>query len=547
MPNKNTPNGFYMFMLEEQKKIKAQTKRAPSMHEMPAICKDTWRSLSAAEKAHYDGLAKQEKSRQRGGSEKDKYRKDNLRQIIAYRRDPVVEKEKRRRHETETMMKSWMDSDLLDIVFRVIDFQVMYDERRENHHLPLELGMVAFTLRGGIHKFFHTFINPGDVPQGNRHLAFKHSENTHQIPVDFEQGDKNYKGIWESITNFIGENDSDSDDIPPLFCLSDHTEIVESCLDFLHAMSGVDEPFFLHKIYCMEDLVASLMMKSGKTERRPVNSQIHDALRQNIWDYTSSIRCSYHEETDCSYCSLSIVRRYCFAAFDLLSGVLDFSLTKNHMPEQTQPLFTVHPPEAFGRAFNRGNQRRDFDRPRMREDSHSPPAFRTPEPLQQQQQQQHQPAQRSSFTAMPPPRARAPPPIGRFEIRLSDDESSEDDDDDDDDVLHTTEVKSTSDQYHLKELRKPKAPSMLQAASAGGDNVRPGLANLGRGMFLNMRAQAPSAASVAPPPGFSRMPIMPTATQGPPAQSFGRGATVAQMSSVVGRGRGRGRGLPPQI
>ncbi|GFS22187.1 protein maelstrom homolog [Elysia marginata] len=220
MPNKNTPNGFYMFMLEEQKKIKAQTKRAPSMHEMPSMCRDPWKSLSAAEKAHYDNLAKHEKARQRGGSSnKDMYRKDNQRQIIAYRKDAKVEKEKRRRHETETMMKSWRDEDSLDQVFHVIDFQVMYDVRAEDHHLPVELGMVAFNLRDGIQKSFHTFIDPGEIPQGNKLLAFKHSENTHKIPVDFDQGDKNYEGIWSKINSFLQSDATKSEDIPPLFCL----------------------------------------------------------------------------------------------------------------------------------------------------------------------------------------------------------------------------------------------------------------------------------------------------------------------------------------
>ena len=75
-----------------------------------------------------------------------------------------------------------------------------------------------------------------------------------------------------------------------LLVQSDNTEIVEGCLDFIYMKSDADEPNLIHKIYCMEDLVSSLIVKSGKTERRPVLSQINDALRQNLWDFTGSIR-----------------------------------------------------------------------------------------------------------------------------------------------------------------------------------------------------------------------------------------------------------------
>lgn len=551
MPNKNTPNGFYMFMLEEQKKIKAQTKRAPSMHEMPAMCKDTWKSLSAAEKEHYDRLAKQEKARQRGGSEKDKYRKDNQRQIIAYRRDPVVEKEKRRRHETDILMKNWLNEDSLDMKFHVIDFQVLYDERTEDHYMPVELGMVSFTLRKGLIKSLHTFINPGPIPQGNRGMAFRHSENTHKIPVDYEKGDKNYQEIWTKIKNFVEEDQSDSDEIPPLFTLSDNTEIVESCLDFIHTLSDVNEPNLLHKIFCMEDLVASLIIKSGTMDRRPVLSQIHDALKQNIWDYTSSIRCSFHEETDCSHCSISIVKRYCFAAFDLLTNVLGFDLTKNHMPEEPDQEFQVIAPEVFSRSFASGNARREAHQQGPRtggwgEADRSPSPFRTP----RAQPEPHQMGLAPSYVRSQPAQSSTawlPPSVGRFEITLSDDE--DDADDDEYEALHSQEVRSTSDQYQLKELRKPKTPSMFLEA-----NIPP-MAALGRGLARGRGVQAPPPigrvqptftarpVGVAPPPGFSNMGPpnpMSMAAQIPTAQSLGRGIRP-------GMSRGRGRGLPPQV
>ncbi|RUS83926.1 hypothetical protein EGW08_008340 [Elysia chlorotica] len=501
MPNKNTPNAFYMFMLDEQKKIKAQTKRAPTMHELPAMCRDTWKNLSAAEKAYYDNLAKQEKARQRGGSDKDKYRKDNQRQIIAYRRDPVAEKEKRRRHETDMMQKSWTDKDLLGIVFHVIDFQVMYDERHEDHHLPLELGMTAFTLRDGLRKSLHFFINPGEVPQGNKHLAFKHSENTHKIPMDFEQGDKNIRNIWRKINDFVKGDGPEDDEIPPLYCLSDNTEVVEGCLDFLYMSADVDEPNLLHKVYCMEDLVTSLIMKSGTTDKRPVLSQVNDALRQNIWDFTSSIRCAYHDEIDCSYCSMSIVKRHSFAVFDMLTGVLGFALTANHVPEQTEQQFQVLAPEAFGRAFHRGNRRKDFGRP----PSLAGGDWKDPQDEEDDDlsaPQRYRPRQeRQEYSAVPAA-------VGRFEINLSD----EDDDDGDEESVAYGEVKdeelkSTHAEYHLKELRKPKTLSMLQFASGEGPPV---LARLGRGAPLYMAVAAQSnqpgafasRPAVPPPPGF---------------------------------------------
>ena len=43
-------------------------------------------------------------------------------------------------------------------------------------------------------------------------------------------------------------------------------------------------------------------------------------------------RCDYHEELDCSHCSLGISHTYCYVMSELLCPLYNISITRNHLP-----------------------------------------------------------------------------------------------------------------------------------------------------------------------------------------------------------------------
>nr|QOW64982.1 hypothetical protein [Lymnaea stagnalis] len=486
MPPKNA---FYMFMQAERKKIMAQAGTAPPMQDMAGLCINRWKGLSPQEKSVYEGMARRERTTKGPGS-----KMDNQRRLISERKDPVEEEKKRRNLETQAMGSSWVGQDLKKIKFHLIDFQVMYDEREVDLHLPMEVGLVCITLADGILKSMHRFTDPGDAPQGNRRIANEYAESHHQIPLNFEQSDSDFTSLWFELEHFLAD-DPQRDDIPPLFCLSSNREIVESCLEFCFYKAITGEPNRIYKLYCIEDLIVTLMLRSGKINDKPALSQIYDALIQNRWDYTSNIRCQYHEQVDSCWCSISIVKRYSFVIFDLLSKLLDFKLTAKHLPDERQIDFKVMP--SFGR--NKSVSKREWE-PRSR----SPPKFMDPAPVV------------------------ASKPTERYVINLSDSDDEE--------------SISASEEYQLKELRVPQTPSMSVAMS--------GL-KLGAGRGITTLPSFPrSEVDVAPPPGFGPKPsISPSCAPAVP------GAQARPQNPLLqGQGRGlpppsgsRGRGLPPQV
>ncbi|BFZ25966.1 hypothetical protein BsWGS_29005 [Bradybaena similaris] len=544
MPKKKA-NGYFIFMQEERNRIKAETKQTPSMQEMAIICNETWKRLTPEERSVYNARAKTSnvKSAQQ---DPDMFRMDNQRQIIAYRKSAAHEAASIRTREKQQLVKSWEGQDILDIEFHIINFQVMYTEEPVDYYLPLELGIVRFTLRDGITKQLHSFIDAGEVPHGNMHLALKHSENTHQIPLNFEEAESNHLRLWSKIEKFV-VTDPRRDDVPPIFCLASEKTLVESSLDYIHYHARSGEPNIFTKIYALEDLVMSLLLQSGKFTVKPSETQIHDSLLRNQWDYISSIRCAYHDTADCSYCSLAIVKRLSFAVFDMLSSVLDFKLKETHMPdESSNPTFTVKLPSSAASGPETRGARNAWQRT-TRSRSSSPPTFVPPGHRQNSAGQTAVNSWNSSRES-------------RVQVTLSD--SDDDDDDDDDDEDDASIVKSTSDQYVLKELRKPNNFPMLPFAM--GSAYGRGLAVLNNKAVIPGETQNPLRypASIRPPPGFGPRPGFPSDSMLRP-QSFVRpGLASSQVRALAvqryslptqepmleaGRARSRGRGLPPQV
>merc|ERR1719239_1276973 len=456
----------------------------------------SWSQMSAEQRKPYDLRAKQlhKEMQQIPGEWR---RKDNQRQFIDSRADPVQEMEKRRASDRNKMTLELKGcGDLRDKIFYVINFQLLFSDDTLDIRMPVEIGIVRMSLREGILSDVHRIFYPGDVPRGYRSKALDHKNTYHQIPIEYSEADQNLRGLWQQMEEFVFKHVADGEDAPPLFCLSDELIDTEMCLQFLHdaSESASRNPF---TVRALDDLVFVLLSLTTPGAN-PAKTQIRDKLLINRWDYCSAIRCSFHENEDCKYCSLSITKRYSFAIFDLLSTTLDFELTRNHLYDDTSTdNMVVRPAVKLGR-MNVEPHYTGYNGP-------------SGAPVQNGRTARGRGSARGSGSrpVSPPGMFREPRPQGvpnRFEV-CQDSSDSEDEDD----PLTTTEVKSTVDQYRLIDLRQPKTSSL---AASGG------LAQEG--------ANAPNVSNV------------PTPTVGEDARG-----TAAQMSQLNMGGRaplGRGRG-----
>merc|ERR1719239_1047561 len=308
----------------------------------------SWSQMSAEQRKPYDLRAKQlhKEMQQIPGEWR---RKDNQRQFIDSRADPVQEMEKRRASDRNIMTLELKGcGDLRDKIFYVINFQLLFSDDTLDIRMPVEIGIVRMSLREGILSDVHRIFYPGDVPRGYRSKALDHKNTYHQIPIEYSEADQNLRGLWQQMEEFVFKHVADGEDAPPLFCLSDELVDTEMCLQFLHdaSESASRNPF---TVRALDDLVFVLLSLTTPGAN-PAKTQIRDKLLINRWDYCSAIRCSFHENEDCKYCSLSITKRYSFAIFDLLSTTLDFELTRNHLYDDTSTdNMVVRPAVKLGR------------------------------------------------------------------------------------------------------------------------------------------------------------------------------------------------------
>ena len=57
--------------------------------------------------------------------------------------------------------------DVTEEVFHFIDVQSLC-ETRDGLFLPVEIAIIAFSLKDGIKQYYHQFLKPGQIPTGMR-------------------------------------------------------------------------------------------------------------------------------------------------------------------------------------------------------------------------------------------------------------------------------------------------------------------------------------------------------------------------------------------
>ncbi|KAK3107275.1 hypothetical protein FSP39_010906 [Pinctada imbricata] len=344
MPKKPVRNAFYFYMKDLEPDLKREGRVFPNgMQDIVPIAHPRWKALPESEKTRYEKIAKEYKAKMRG-VEGDKYRMDNVGNILAHRVDPMAEADKQRLKERASVKSKWpAGSEVTNEVFYLINFQTLC-KTEEGDYLPAEIGVVEYSIAKGITKTLHRFIEPGRIPLGYSFECRQKSEDYHKIPEqNFEHSDANYRGLWIQLENFVNPN-GEKPEYPPLYSLGNDIEEVAYCLGWIHSRACLGIPNRLKKVYELEGMVADLYAHKGTMISK---SSVIDMLTTSTWDYEPKTRCFYHEELECKYCALAIVKRYTYAISDSMCSMFELPLTENHLPAKTESRCNVLPPSSM--------------------------------------------------------------------------------------------------------------------------------------------------------------------------------------------------------
>ncbi|XP_023216714.1 protein maelstrom homolog isoform X1 [Centruroides sculpturatus] len=316
---KQRKNAFYFFMKELQERYKNVT-----MKEMPVIADPFWKNLPDSEKMKYETMAREYK--------KEENITGKIYSGVTFSDNIVHDKEDEEEKAEEAMkfveryifqMKSV--DEVKETHFFIIDFNVLCCT--DDEYIPLEVGIIKYSIKGGIEDCFHTFINAGPIPIGYSRTAMQHSDDTHKIPVSqFTLSESNYLKICKSIENFVN---SGRNEIAPVFCLEENIKQNQGCLDWLCKKATY---YNIQNIQCYSLVYLLMELRAYVYHAFPCKIAAADMLHSFTYDYVTKTRCDYHEDLDNIYCALGSVKRLCFLLSDAVCLFYEVDCTSKHLP-----------------------------------------------------------------------------------------------------------------------------------------------------------------------------------------------------------------------
>lgn len=222
-------------------------------------------------------------------------------------------------------------------------------------YIPAELAIAQFSLQGGVHRIFHTLINPGILKTQLLHSritnqtcnflgcyvygslceAQEHSKDTHQLPLPPDAlGNTDLEGVYADVLQFLGPGTAH------LFTLQDAIPIVTGVLKFLNTESS------RLNILPIEYLFYKMKEASCKTVMLSPPASIHEAnslFNMDPHECLSHIACTFHEKSEVpKHCAKSYVTRWAFTFARNICSDLAIKMCPNrHMPETS----TANPSE----------------------------------------------------------------------------------------------------------------------------------------------------------------------------------------------------------
>lgn len=328
-PKNKKKNGFYFFMKEVKDK---ETRRGCniSMAQMPVYAHPIWKKMSLAEREPYEELARHynKDPNLRGG----KLASDGTRiEDNRWEEEEKIRQENKMKQDVKRYCNSdcTTEEQFADIapkkLFYFMSFNLLCSTD-DGRYIPIEVGIVEYSIQHGIHRQYCKIFYPGSAPNGYAGSAKARSEQTHQISVFGEDStEQNMRVVYNEIKAFISP--VGNEEYPPVFCERNDLPVTIGCLTWLSQIIGKENVFEVwDAAYLLMELTAGI----GKP--LPSYSVATDLLTKTSFNYHPSTRCEFHDEKDIHYCALAYSKKLCYLLSDAVCELFGIQLTEKHIP-----------------------------------------------------------------------------------------------------------------------------------------------------------------------------------------------------------------------
>ena len=210
----------------------------------------------------------------------------------------------------------------------------------EGKFLPMELGLVTYSLAKGVCNTFHRFTDPGPVPMGYMHKAMTHVKETHCIPLsNFDKA----IGQWDKEQEFADMLDEVCTIISDcqfqyqgkkcvlIFTRDEMMEQLKGSLRHYIETAGhaaleimwaegrlrvADIGYLITRLYCAAGISMHPVLCADITSGRTA-------------DWTEG-SCKYHMDNENNYCALGVCKRWCYLISDSLLKAYDIDAVEGN-------------------------------------------------------------------------------------------------------------------------------------------------------------------------------------------------------------------------
>ncbi|XP_043515035.1 protein maelstrom homolog [Frieseomelitta varia] len=331
-------NAFYFFMLDWAKEQERRGLSAPkNFKELSAACSDDWKNLSSQKKGIYKARAKQYKIKSQSNASTDK--KTTTGESLA-----LLELQEKKEQEFHQNMLRYIESvvslgvlhnNLPKLKFIFIHTNWFCKKNigiNKYEFFPAEFAVAEFSIENGIEDIYHELLKP-KIPLGWRRDAIEISQQTHQIPINLEDGENDFSLMYDKFTKFLDARKT-GNKYPPLFTLKDLYPAVESLLmKMIDDDRGCLEDYLIYSIEALFTELRNTAIKNVSSHDLPLVIGEYRFSK----DYFSDRRgyeCDFHKIIDVTqYCSKSIVTRWGFLICDYCCDYLDIEMIEGvHRP-----------------------------------------------------------------------------------------------------------------------------------------------------------------------------------------------------------------------
>ncbi|KAL5278463.1 MAEL family protein [Megaselia abdita] len=221
-----------------------------------------------------------------------------------------------------------------------------------NVYLPAEISLCEYSLKNGVTRKFHNYINPGQNIFGHAFAAKQHTEATHNLPLPpHALGESDTHILYQQILDFVtfGRNRLGDSSFPPVYAHKDQIQATESVLKFLMTGTGCSFSLDVYNIYYLFYTLKIATCAQGGIVK-PDSMFITDCyFDRDEYEYSLGIGCSEHEKMDRGkYCTLSCVVRWGFMFSDYMCSDLALDMTPGvHIPKDTNCGLTLSTTKSF--------------------------------------------------------------------------------------------------------------------------------------------------------------------------------------------------------